>query len=63
MARKYYTFAQPAAQRLSTDASKHTLRNKRRPPSFANVLLQAINQFAHNHQSIEKSLILYWISY
>ena len=36
--------------------SKHSLRNKRRPPSFANVLLQAINRFAHNYQSIEKSL-------
>ena len=59
MARKYPTFALPAAQRLSTDASKHTLRNKRRPPSVANILLQAINRFAHNHQSIEKSLILY----
>ena len=39
--------------------SKHTLRNKQRPPSCADVLLQAINRFAHNHQSIEKSLTLY----
>ena len=45
--------------------SKHTLRNNRRPPWFANELLflPAINRFAHIHQSIEESLTLYWISY